>query len=283
MEPFPTREAEKLLKEWEINSLPVNPIQIAQNNQITCKAMPPSGEGISGALINHGNSFGILYATHIDNEGFQNFSVAHELGHYFLPEHPENVFTNGIHQSKSGFISDDRYEKEADHFACGLLMPSFLFDRELQKVASGLDAVKLLAEKCKTSLTSTAIRYAQRHHEATAIIVSSNGRIEYCFMSDELKEFPSLNWIKKGGNVPKNTKTSLFDQQKIKRGDEDQGTSDLVTWFNCDYDFNIYEEVIGLGKYGKALTILSCPDLPNLEDIEEDAELEESWTPRHRR
>ncbi|MGB8741579.1 MAG: hypothetical protein WCD52_15455, partial [Xanthobacteraceae bacterium] len=32
----------------------------------------------------HGNAFGILYATHVPSEGFQRFSVGHELGHYFL-------------------------------------------------------------------------------------------------------------------------------------------------------------------------------------------------------
>ena len=38
-----------------------------------------------------GNMFGIAYATHIDNVGFQNFSVGHELGHYFLPGHVDAV------------------------------------------------------------------------------------------------------------------------------------------------------------------------------------------------
>lgn len=283
MEPFPAREAEKLLKEWRIATLPVDPLQIAKNHQITCEAMPSSTDGVSGMLLTDGKSFGILYATHLENEGFERFSIAHELGHYFLPEHPENVFTNGTHQSISGFMSDNKYEKEADQFACGLLMPCYLFDRELQQAGNGLDAVKIMADKCGTSLTSTAIRYAQRHHEATAIIISSNCKIEYCFMSDELKEFPTLNWIKRGANVPQNTKTILFNPQKIKNGDKEEGASDLITWFNSDFDFEIYEEVIGLGKYGKALTVLSCPGLPSLEEMEEEAELEESWTPRYRR
>lgn len=39
-----------------------------------------------------GETFGIQYASHIANEGFIRFTVAHELGHYFLPGHAEHLF-----------------------------------------------------------------------------------------------------------------------------------------------------------------------------------------------
>ena len=65
-----------------------------------------------------------LRRAHIDNIGFQNFSVAHELGHYFLPGHIDAVLADGdVHESRAGFASGDRYEMEADHFAATLLMP----------------------------------------------------------------------------------------------------------------------------------------------------------------
>ena len=116
---------------------------------------------------------GILYATHIDNEGFQRFSICHELGHYFLPEHPEIVFsTTDMHSSISGFNSSQLHEVEADYFASGLLMPKILFDRKLEKVDIGLNGIIQLSKICGTSITSTAIRYAQRNPDPVAIIVS---------------------------------------------------------------------------------------------------------------
>jgi Zn-dependent peptidase ImmA (M78 family) len=42
-------------------------------------------------LLRHGNAFGILYATHIPSEGFQRFSIGHELGHYFIASSGESV------------------------------------------------------------------------------------------------------------------------------------------------------------------------------------------------
>ena len=82
---------------------------------------PARDAGVSGMLIRVGNEFAIGYATHIDNEPFQRFSVSHELGHYFLPGHVDAVIgESGIHESRAGFASNDRYEIEADRFAAGL-------------------------------------------------------------------------------------------------------------------------------------------------------------------
>ena len=286
MDPFSTREAERLLKEWGVHSLPVDPLAIAEQHDIVCKGMPSKNNGVSGMFIKNMDAYGILYATHINNEGFQRFSIGHELGHYFLPGHPDAVFSGQIvHESRAGFVSNDKYEREADHFACGLLMPNYLFDPAIEQAGDGLEAIKSLEKRCGTSLTATAIRYAQRTPEPAAIVVSIGDKVDYCFMSDELKEYPGLSWIKKGSKVPRNSPTYEFnkDNDHVRLANQDAGAIDLATWFGGDIEGELYEEIVGLGGYGKTLTILSASDLPNPEDIEEDSELEESWTPRFKR
>jgi Zn-dependent peptidase ImmA (M78 family) len=112
----------------------------------------------------------IAYATHIKSEGFQRFSIAHELGHYFLEGHPDAVFKSGdIHESRAGFGSADQIELEADHFAAGLLMPSHLFAAAAGRYSDGLEAIKGLAADSKTSLTASAIRYAELTDAAIAL------------------------------------------------------------------------------------------------------------------
>lgn len=286
MDPFATREAERLLKEWDVQSLPVDPLAIADQHDIVCQGMPSKNSGVSGMFIKSRDAYGILYATHINNEGFQRFSIGHELGHYFLPGHSEAVFSGGIiHESRAGFVSSDKYESEADQFACGLLMPNYLFDPALELAGDGLEAIKTLEERCGTSLTATAIRYAQRTPEPSAIVVSIGDTVDYCFMSDELKEYPGLSWIKKGSKVPRSPPTYEFnkDNDNVRLANQDAGTIDLGTWFGGDIEGELYEEIVGLGGYGKTLTILSASDLPDPEDIEEDEDLEESWTPRFKR
>ena len=85
--------------------------------------METSHSGVSGMLVSYGNTFSILYST-IDNDGYQRFCIAHELGHFFVEGHLDYIpFVHGVHRSRAGYISQDRYEREADCFAAGLLMP----------------------------------------------------------------------------------------------------------------------------------------------------------------
>jgi IrrE N-terminal-like domain len=103
--------------------------------------------------------FVIVYATHTGSEGFERFSVGHELGHYFLDGHIDHVLPkNGIHTSYGGFVSADPYELEADHYSAGLLMPGALFAKAVNKCKPGLETVEFMAGLCKTSLTATPYR-----------------------------------------------------------------------------------------------------------------------------
>lgn len=281
-----TLAAEKVVQERGITALPVEPIAIACGLGIEVRAKPTHAQGVSGMLLRKGEAFGIAYATHIDNIGFQNFSVAHELGHYFLPGHIDAVLADGgVHESRAGFASGDRYELEANHFAAGLLMPRSLFTDTMRRVGVGLAAIENLAGLCQTSLTATAIRYTQCTRDPMAMVLSTGDRINYCFMSDVLKEVDGLNRIRKRELLPKTTATFAFNQDadRVRRADRTEDTSDLQDWFGGHHSIEITEEVIGLGRYERTLTVLTASDLPDLEEIEEEEGLIESWEPRFRR
>lgn len=281
-----TLEGEKTVKDYGIIDLPVDPIELARSLGIEVKSKPARAHGVSGMLLRVDNQFGITYATHIDNIGFQHFSVAHELGHYFLPGHIDAVLGDGtVHQSHAGFASGDRYEIEADHFAAGLLMPTFLFGEAMRTAGEGLTAIDALADLCQTSRTATAIRYTQITRDPVAIVLSVGDRIDYCFMSDALKAVDSLDWIRKRDLLPKNTATFAFNQDddRIRNAERDEDASDMQDWFNGPHSVEITEEILGLGKYGKTLTVLTVLDLPDPEEFEEEEDLIESWEPRFKR
>jgi len=120
-------QGEDVIRARGISAFPVEPTDIARELDIEVVAKP-AGEGVSGMLLRVGNSYGIVYAPRIDNPGFERFSIAHELGHYFLPGHIDAVLGDSdVHVSHAGFGSSDRYELEADHFAAALLMPRQMF------------------------------------------------------------------------------------------------------------------------------------------------------------
>jgi hypothetical protein len=76
-------------------AFPVDPITLADERKITVVAKPARVAGVSGMFMRVGQNYGIAYAAHIDNLSFQHFSIAHELGHYYLPGHIDAVLRDG--------------------------------------------------------------------------------------------------------------------------------------------------------------------------------------------
>lgn len=273
-------EAGRVIRERNITKLPVDPMALARGIGIEVMAKPAGARGVSGMLIRYGNEFGIAYATHIDNPGFQNFSVAHELGHYCIPGHIDAMLRHGdVHESHAGFSSDDPYELEADHFAAELLMPDALFRAAVRTAGTGLAAVESLSELCVTSLTATAVRYARHTDHALAIVVSSGKFVNYCFMSDSLLEIAGNNRINKRDRLPPGTETSEFnkEEERVKSGARAEGDSDLQDWIGGRHSIELREEVVGLGKWGRTLTVLTARDLPDLVAELKNEAILESW------
>lgn len=286
------KRAEALLREWKIDQLPIDPYAIAARRDIIVQAKPDTEPGVSGMLLRHGGTFGILYATHIANEGFQRFSIAHELGHYFLNGHIDHVLpADGIHASHAGFVSGDSYELEADQFAAGLLMPSKPFSRSISRYEPGLDAIESMATLCETSLTATAIRYAELSEDAVAVVVSTGQKVNFCRLSDTMKKLREITWLKKGSSVPKGTATAELNSDPARVSGADRVTEeiDITDWLGGIHSYDAIEEVVGLGSYGKTLTVLTCPSIidetyrDEIEDEDDEDSLIESWTPHFRR
>jgi len=284
------RKAEAFLRENKIETLPVDPFAIASSYGILVKAKPDAEEGVSGMLLRHGDTFGILYATYVPSEGFQRFSVAHELGHYFLDGHIDHVLpADGIHASRAGFVSGDPHELEADNFAAGLLMPEGPFRHALGKCEPGLSAIESMATLCRTSLTATAICYAELADDAVAVVVSTGRTIDYCRLSESMKSLRELTWLRKGSPVPVNTATAQLNgnPDRVARAERATEEIDITDWFGGVRSVQALEEAIGLGGYGKTLTVLVCPsihgDIEEDEDGDDEEKLVDQWTPRLRR
>lgn len=279
--------AENLLIQEKLCTLPVDLFALAESRNILVQPNEGLSCGVSGMLLRHGDSFGIVYNATLNNEGYQRFSIAHELGHYFLDGHLDQVFQNGTtHHSKAGYVCSDPFEVEADNFASGLLMPSKPFLRACNSFGDGMEAVRGLATQCKTSLIATARRYIELSDIATALIVSSDGKVDYAILSNCMKKLPDLSWPSKGSSLPHGTLTHQVWEQPGRvlsaQLDVDRDT-DVQEWFGGRRSVTAIEEVVGLGKYGKALTILTCPSLDEDGEADDDDGLEEGWTPKFRK
>lgn len=278
--------AAQVLQDYGLDRLPVDPIALAQTCDILVEPKPPQYDGFSGMLARVGESFGILYATYVPSLGFQRFSVAHELGHYFLDGHVDQLLGRGPHVSKANFTSSDPYELEADTFAAALLMPEALFKLELSKRDEGLATVLALADLCQTSATATAVSYAQHTRAAVAVVQSTDGIVDFCVLSEAMKD-GAVGWIKRGDPIPMRgaTRSIASNRSRVDAGARDVADVRLNTWFERATALPLQEEAVGLGRYGKVLTVLHCERLSMASDgfddeEESEDELIERWTPK---
>src|SRR6266852_9682576 len=142
-------------------------------------------------------------------------------------------------------------------------MPSVPFKRALAQHDSGLEIVESLATLCRTSLTATAIRYAELTDDAVAIIISTGPVIDFCFMSNTIKSLPQLTWIRKGTAVPHGTATARLNasSESVPNGQRAEEEIDIIDWLGGSRSVKATEQVIALGNYGKTLTVLTCPSV----------------------
>lgn len=92
---------------------------------IKFKEIPSISNDFVGALTKgNNNQVYIMINKTIDNLGRKNFTIAHELGHYFLQHqlHQNSVFCNTNDIIEEGH-QQNPIEREANYFASCLLMP----------------------------------------------------------------------------------------------------------------------------------------------------------------
>jgi hypothetical protein len=280
-------KAEEVLKRYGMTKLPIDPVGIANQLKIPVQAFPPESRGVSGMLVLRDDNFFIFHATHITSEGFRRFSIAHELGHYFLDGHVDAVLdTRGQHESRAGFAESNPFELEADHFAAALLMPKSLVQPLIHKAEFGLAGIEAIAGDCNTSLPAAAIRYCGLIKLPVAIIQTEGPGVDYCFMSKDLQEFRGLRWPKKGSRIPTATHTFDFNQsrQRIEAAERWSEAATLENWFGSYANVDAVEDIVGLGSYGKTLTAIWTETFAD-ELSEKDDDNDESWRPKfaHRR
>jgi Zn-dependent peptidase ImmA (M78 family) len=133
-------QARELITKYNIVELPVDIYKIMKSEGISFRDVDLPDE-ISGVLDMRDPSFPIILVDKKHHENRQRFSIAHELGHYFLHS------MNGVHMDKQTFFRSqlsssgtDTKEKEANRFAAELLMPTNFLLKDIQEKGDLIDS-----------------------------------------------------------------------------------------------------------------------------------------------
>lgn len=149
-----------------------------------------------GRLSYHDGGFLLLYNTRYNawsKNGTHHpkvrFTVAHELGHYYLDRHREFLVNRRKPiESFTEFESHREVERQADAFAAGLLMPKHLVGPRVNSdTDAGMDSIKEAAAVFDVSLTSMLVRWTQLSHFPCATLCVRQGVIQWGFGSEAFR------------------------------------------------------------------------------------------------
>ena len=248
--------ARDLLKSIGIDKPPIRPRAIAETMNIPIKEFD-AGNSYEGCLIRCGDVLGIMINTAIKYEPRKNFTIAHEIGHAEIPHHKGHEYQ--CVSDSIGMGSGNNLEREANEFASELLMPALFIVEQAQKSEIGLNLVKSIAEKCETSLTSSAIRYIKYCPDIAVLIVSENGKIKYCIQSDEMRNRKLFYYdLKTGLNKLSLAYDFINADGSVSSHKEDEQQIDLSAWFpSLNYGkYESTESAIALPSFNQTISLV---------------------------
>ena len=97
------------------------------------------------------------------------FTIAHELGHYFIDGHRHALVNNLMPSLGENAKQDLPMEREADLFASRLLLPSSVFNKAFRKAERGLEGVIALSKQFSVSIKCAALRYLSEDYVSCCI------------------------------------------------------------------------------------------------------------------
>jgi len=249
---------------------PVDLVQVANQKKIST-SFGAYGEGFDGMLEYKDGRFHIF--CNLDRVGGPDsprarFTLAHELGHYYIDGHRNLLASGGIppHLSRCEFESSQLSEQEADLFAAHFLMPERRFRKAGKGKATGFACILKLANEFGTSLTSTAVRYVSLNMFPCVLIKWHwRGYRWKSFSSSMFRRYFS-QMFETPEKLAKDCATlkALAQEPVPDSGYFRNGTLSSA-WFpfvkHDDFlDVVLVEEAVPMGRYG-ALTLLSAtPD-----------------------
>lgn len=158
------------------------------------------------------------------------FTLAHELGHYFIDAHREGMRRGLLqpHPSNGALVHSEKMEAEADYFASSLLMPRERLRNFTARRKFSLDIIREISEEFQVSLTSAALRFTEVGTHGIMVVFCEGNRAKWYSKS---ADFPDLaHKFRVGGELPP---TSVVGESFLKSNAQYTSVEevDLEDWF----------------------------------------------------
>lgn len=220
-----------------------------------------TGDSDAYTLIINGKKR-ILLNKNIKTETRINFTLAHELGHYFIPSHLEPLYGCNVSDIVSTMnLNDEKVEKEADIFASELLLPSTLI-KDNSDLKSFKDIIDV-SERYGISIQAAAIKIIEHTDDVVCFICCKNKSIKWYIISSIFNEYIVLKDILYSKIPEDSCLNTCVDRKQSNLKDK----VPAFIWIeNVDDDLFIDEEVIYYTEYDTGYILIKAENLINIED-----------------
>lgn len=154
------------------------------------------------------------------------FTLAHELGHYFLPHHRLALMRGTMkpHGSINYLLDNDSWkiEREADDYASSLLMPSSSFKSFVQNRAFSFHLIMDIAEQFHVSIAAAALKFVSIGNYPIMVIYGIKGKLRWAARS---QDFPFLRLrygSSRGDKLPENSVMGDYFYHDIDNGKSEE-------------------------------------------------------------
>lgn len=147
------KKANKILTKFNLKTVPVDVEEIATRHNIKISRAP--SKEFSGLLLRK-DGVSLIGVNSKEVYVRQRFTIAHELGHYFM--HPQkDTFVDYRKED----VKKTLKESQADKFAAALLMPQKNVEEDFKKLSKNLtyeEIIKILSSRYEVSMMAMNIR-----------------------------------------------------------------------------------------------------------------------------
>ncbi|MBI3632558.1 MAG: ImmA/IrrE family metallo-endopeptidase, partial [Candidatus Vogelbacteria bacterium] len=177
----PAEVAERVIRQCRIGSAPVDLNKIAKENSIEISESTTI-DADGWILFPKDQKWAAIKVNKkISSLGRKRFTIAHEMGHFFL----KNVdMDEKSCQIDSGQKTE--HEREADEFASNLLMPEKLIKKTIGIKIKGYEDILKIGQAFEVSQQAAGLRLMQVTSVPAAVIYSENGLIKWGKTSSNL-------------------------------------------------------------------------------------------------
>lgn len=146
------------------------------------------------------------------------FTLAHELGHYFIPDHRLGLMSGELNPHGSvSFLNNLpawQIEREADAFASSLLMPSQSLRNFIKDKPFSFQVIEAISNKYKVSKSAAALRFSVIGNYPIMIVYAVDGSIKWVSRSEQFPFWRLRYGNGRGDKVPEYTVMGTYFYDK---------------------------------------------------------------------